>query len=57
MIVERDVPVQMPDGITLRVNVFRPDAVAPVLMSITPYGKDKAPGRLTPSALVFNALP
>ena len=46
MIVERDVPVQMPDGITLRVNVFRPDAVAPVVMSMTPYGKDKAPDRV-----------
>ena len=46
MIVERDVAVQMPDGITLRVNVFRPDAVAPVVMSMTPYGKDKAPDRV-----------
>ena len=46
MIVERDVPVQMPDGITLRVNVFRPAAVAPVVMSMTPYGKDKAPDRV-----------
>lgn len=46
MIVERDVAVQMPDGITLRVNVFRPDAAAPVVMSMTPYGKDKAPDRV-----------
>jgi predicted acyl esterase len=46
MLVERDVPVCLSDGTTLRVNVFRPDAVAPVVMSMTPYGKDNAPDRI-----------
>jgi uncharacterized protein len=46
MIIERDVAVRMSDGNTLRVNVFRPDRVAPVVMSMTPYGKDNAPDRI-----------
>jgi predicted acyl esterase len=46
MIVERDVPVPMSDGITLRVNVFRPEGVVPVVMSMTAYGKDNAPDRI-----------
>jgi predicted acyl esterase len=46
MIVEKNVAVPMSDGITLRVNVFRPDHVAPVVMSMTPYGKDNAPDRI-----------
>jgi hypothetical protein len=36
----------MSDGVTLRVNVFRPDHVAPVVMSMTPYGKDNTPDRI-----------
>ena len=40
MIVERDVAVQASDGVTLRINVFRPAEVAPVILSMTPYGKD-----------------
>jgi X-Pro dipeptidyl-peptidase-like protein len=37
----------MSDGVTLRLNVFRPrDVAAPVVMSVTPYGKDKTPGRI-----------
>jgi predicted acyl esterase len=43
MIVERDVAVQMSDGITLHVNVFRPDVVAPVVMSMTPTVKTRRP--------------
>jgi uncharacterized protein len=46
MIVERDVAVRLSDGTTLRVNVFRPDGVVPVVMSMTPYGKDNAPDRI-----------
>jgi predicted acyl esterase len=46
MIVEKNVAVSMPDGVTLRVNVFRPDHVAPVVMSMTPYGKDNTPDRI-----------
>ncbi|HOF61910.1 MAG TPA: CocE/NonD family hydrolase [Candidatus Latescibacteria bacterium] len=41
IIVERDVPVPMRDGITLRANVFRPDSSGrfPALVQRTPYGK------------------
>jgi uncharacterized protein len=46
MIVEKNVAVPMSDGVTLRVNVFRPDHVAPVVMSMTPYGKDNTPDRI-----------
>jgi uncharacterized protein len=46
IIVEKNVAVPMSDGATLRVNVFRPDNVAPVVMSMTPYGKDNAPDRI-----------
>jgi predicted acyl esterase len=42
MIMEKDVPVKMRDGITLYVNVFRPDKPGkfPVVMSADTYGKD-----------------
>ena len=45
---ERDVAVQVRDGTTLRVNIFRPPGEGryPVLMSLHPYGKDKLPFRL-----------
>jgi predicted acyl esterase len=46
MIVEKNAPVLMSDGVTLRVNVFRPDHPAPVVMSMTPYGKDNTPDRI-----------
>ncbi|MGV1791939.1 CocE/NonD family hydrolase [Rhizobium sp. A37_96] len=38
-----DVPVAMRDGVTLRVNVFRPEGEGrwPVIMSAHPYGKDR----------------
>ncbi|MCE0764095.1 CocE/NonD family hydrolase [Pseudonocardia kujensis] len=41
MIVERDVPIPMEDGVVLRADVFRPDTVdpAPVIMTLGPYGK------------------
>ena len=44
MIMEKDVPVKMRDGITLYVNVFRPDKPGrfPVVMSADIYGKDKS---------------
>jgi predicted acyl esterase len=43
----RDVAVQMRDGATLAVNVYLPkmEAPAPVIMSVTPYGKDVHPDR------------
>jgi predicted acyl esterase len=45
--VERDVPILLSDGTTLRANVFRPDRPGhyPVLMSAHPYGKDVLPRR------------
>ena len=41
MLVERDVPVPMPDGIVLRADVFRPDGgdAVPVILTMGPYGK------------------
>lgn len=46
MIVHKNVPVPMSDGVVLRVNIFRPDEAAPVVLSMTPYGKDNAPDRI-----------
>jgi uncharacterized protein len=45
MIFEKDFPVKMRDGITLYVNVFRPDKPGkfPVVMSMDPYNKDGLP--------------
>src|SRR6266567_3262256 len=42
---ERDVPVPMSDGVQLMANVFRSfePSRSPVLMSVTPYGKDTLP--------------
>ena len=42
IIVEKDVPVPMRDGVKLAANVFRPDKGGkfPVIMSFTPYSKD-----------------
>jgi putative CocE/NonD family hydrolase len=39
--IERDVPVQMRDGVTLRADIYRPDAVGkfPILLQRTPYDK------------------
>jgi predicted acyl esterase len=41
MIVQRDVPVGMDDGVILRADVFRPPSPGafPVIMSLGPYGK------------------
>ena len=41
MIIERDLPVEMDDGVTLRVDVYRPDVKGkvPVVMAGGPYGK------------------
>ena len=45
MIMEKDVPVKARDGVTLYVNIFRPDAEGkyPVIMSADAYGKDALP--------------
>src|SRR6266700_5111679 len=46
---DRDVPVPLRDGVHLMANVFRPRAPGPVpvLMSVTPYGKDALPDRVS----------
>ena len=45
VIFDHDVEVRMPDGVRLMANVFRPavDRPCPVVMSVTPYGKDVLP--------------
>src|SRR5258708_9077603 len=45
---DRDVPVTMRDGTRLMTNVLRPepDGRYPVVMSVTPYGKDVLPDRI-----------
>jgi predicted acyl esterase len=42
---ERDVPVGMRDGVNLMANVFRPAGPGryPVVLSVSPYGKDALP--------------
>ena len=44
IIIERDLAVPMRDGVRLFANLFKPvaDGPSPVIMSVTPYGKDKA---------------
>ena len=41
MLIERDVPITVDDGIVLRADVFRPETAepAPVIMTMGPYGK------------------
>ncbi len=45
VVVERDVPVRLRDGVTLRLNLFRPTTGGPfpVILSAHPYGKDAVP--------------
>ncbi|MDN5765929.1 MAG: CocE/NonD family hydrolase [Humibacillus sp.] len=45
--VDRDVAIPMTDGVTLRVNLYRPpgDDPVPVILSAHPYGKDNHPHR------------
>ena len=41
MLIDRDVPIEMDDGLVLRADVYRPDDERPhpVLLSYGPYGK------------------
>lgn len=41
MIIERDQPIEMDDGVILRADIFRPitDNPVPVIMTAGPYGK------------------
>jgi uncharacterized protein len=47
VVIERDVGVMMADGIRLSANVFRPAGAGPwpVILALTPYGKDADPGK------------
>lgn len=47
VVADRDVPVRLRDGVTLRLNLFRPAAGGPfpVILSAHPYGKDAVPQR------------
>jgi uncharacterized protein len=52
--VERDVGVIMSDGIRLSANVFRPEQAPgplPVILALTPYGKDADPGKTREATL------
>lgn len=44
---DHDVPVRLRDGVTLRLNLFRPATGGPfpVILSAHPYGKDEVPRR------------
>jgi predicted acyl esterase len=44
--IEKDVQVKMRDGISLMVNIYLPEKSGkyPVIMCMTPYGKDEQPG-------------
>lgn len=50
LLAEKDVMVAMPDGVRLACNVYRPDKPGkfPVILSMTPYGKDQTPPTFTP---------
>ena len=48
IVFESDIAIRTRDGTRLMANVFRPpvNERAPVVMSVTPYGKDKRPDRV-----------
>lgn len=48
--IEKDTMVPMPDGVKLAVNVYRPDKPGrfPVVLGMTPYGKDQTPPAYNP---------
>ena len=50
VLIEKDVMVTMPDGVKLACNVARPDKPGkfPVILSMTPYGKDCTPPSFKP---------
>jgi predicted acyl esterase len=62
VIKDHDVPVSMRDGVTLRLNLYRPTGPGPfpVILSAHPYGKDAVPRktrrgwRLNPQFRVMN---
>ena len=50
LLIEKDVLVAMPDGVKLACNVYRPNKSGkfPVILSMTPYGKDQTPPAYKP---------
>jgi predicted acyl esterase len=50
LVIEKDIMVAMPDGVKLACNVFRPEKPGkfPVIMVVTPYGKDQTPPAFKP---------
>lgn len=48
IVTERDLAAPTRDGVRLFANLYRPTTKGPhpVIMSVTPYGKDKHPDRL-----------
>jgi len=54
LVIEKDVMVTMPDGAKLACNVFRPDKPGkfPIIMAMTPYGKDQTPPTFKPDGSV-----
>src|SRR5512147_663448 len=42
ILIEKDIPVEMSDGVKLAANVFRPDKPGrfPAILTFTPYSKD-----------------
>ena len=55
MPIEKDVLVSLRDGVRLASNVFRPDKPGkfPVILAMTPYGKDQTPPGSTRTVLLF----
>jgi hypothetical protein len=45
LLIEKDVMVAMPDGVKLACNVYHPNKSGklPIILSMTPYGKDQTP--------------
>ena len=50
LVIERDILVAMQDGVKLACNVYRPDKPGkfPVVVAMTPYGKDQTPPTYKP---------
>jgi uncharacterized protein len=50
VLIEKDVMIAMPDGVKLASNVYRPDKPGrfPVILSMSPYGKDLTPPTYKP---------
>src|SRR4051794_2673515 len=46
VLIERDVPVMMRDGVTIFVDVFRPrtSSAVPAILTLSPYGKHAPKG-------------